>query len=155
MEREYFQPVPGDGIYLMGCRFPEAQWSGLYHSYICRYSFDTGELEELAEFDCEEGRYYHMMNYTSSYILVEYNEIAKDGQYTYSLFLYDYAGNLVLTQDLGEHYFSYLMGGGRRFYLRRPLIRTAFLSRLFCGSAGRWGDRRDRMTGKRIGGEIL
>lgn len=124
LEREYFQPVPGDGIYLMGCRFPEAQWSGLYHSYICRYSFDTGELEELAEFDCEEGRYYHMMNYTSSYILVEYNEIAEDGQYTYSLFLYDYAGNLVLTQDLGEHYFSYLMGAdgdfiyGARLYAR-------------------------------------
>lgn len=99
--KETFMPVPGDGIYLRG------EYG--YDQAVCKYSFETKEIEELLRKDYN-GREQYRPVYTKDYIVLDYSNGTLGTEFTYRTLVYDYAWNLIADKSNGGLFYSYFMG---------------------------------------------
>lgn len=114
IEKQSFFPVPGDGIYLDGFEYvPIVGGDGdgyTYVSHVIKYSFETGKLENVFQLQGGEGEYYDDPFYARDFILFNHSMSSPDGERTHEALLYDYQGSLIRRIDMGDYYFSPLMG---------------------------------------------
>ena len=129
VDSKSFLPVPEDGIYFQKIREYQRE-DGTYDSTatLCKYSFETGEAEDIAALCDGDFDSFFRVSFTDDYIVAQ----------SYgNMYAFDYEGNLALKHELlseyespllevagadGEYIYYYCETDEESFYLAVPRV---------------------------------
>ena len=95
LEKWSFHPVPGDGIYLEGYYLVETEDGSYQKDCVCKYSFETGILEEIMCLDDDGDQWFFWPVYTKDYIFADSNFAKSNSDFELMIYVYDYNYELV------------------------------------------------------------